>query len=456
MTLIQASPTEIRELDINAFRLTLKNLEDDEAGMSFPATHNHNTEVTVGGVTLARVVELINDYTVTFEDGQYAVNITGANSNIADKVNVNQVSVRAANSAGLVHVKEISEATEATKRLIEGLRPHHKGYGNIWYWNAKNGNDTNDGKSSSNAFKTFARAHEAAVDWGHDVIIVVPFGDSLTMLTEPLTITKNFLFVRGMGFNAHLHPMTTTAGGNLIDISGKGVEISGFHIEGINITAPNCNGINVTNSHVLIKDCTIEECTGYGVVITSTAADDRSIIQSCFIRQNGKSGLQYNSGNHLMVYDTEFEEHTEHGVDITGAGATEDVTFHHCSFLRNGGYGIKINNANVVGTTIESECFFAENTSGDYLDNGSNTVIQALREDAGIADAVWDELYAGHTITGSYGALMNDLKDEAFGKWTMDPVAKTLTLYRSDGITVLKTFNLTDTVSSVPVFIGRS
>jgi len=102
MTLIQSVPTEIRELDLNAFRLTLKDLEDDEEGMSFIKTHNHNTEVTVGGVTLARVIEMINSYTVTFEDGQYAVNLKGANSNVGDVTNVNQVSIRSANSAGLV------------------------------------------------------------------------------------------------------------------------------------------------------------------------------------------------------------------------------------------------------------------------------------------------------------------------------------------------------------------
>jgi hypothetical protein len=65
-------------------------------------THRHNTEVLLGGVTYARVVEIISGYTITFEDGQYAVNLTGANSNIGDVVNVNQVSIRSANSAGLI------------------------------------------------------------------------------------------------------------------------------------------------------------------------------------------------------------------------------------------------------------------------------------------------------------------------------------------------------------------
>lgn len=92
----------IYELDVDDFRLELKNLEDSEAGMAFPDTHRHNTEVVLGGLTLARVVEIINGYTVTFEDGQYAVSLVGANNNIADVTNVNQVSVRANNSAGLI------------------------------------------------------------------------------------------------------------------------------------------------------------------------------------------------------------------------------------------------------------------------------------------------------------------------------------------------------------------
>jgi hypothetical protein len=110
MTLIQSSPTEIRQLNLDSFRLILKDLEDSEDGMAFEKTHKHNTSVTVGGVTLARVIEIVNGYTVTFEDGQYAVNLVGANSNVGDIVNVNQVSVRSANSAGLQDLSVILSA----------------------------------------------------------------------------------------------------------------------------------------------------------------------------------------------------------------------------------------------------------------------------------------------------------------------------------------------------------
>lgn len=105
LTLIQSVPTEIRQLDLDVFRLDLKALEAGSEGMTFLDTHSHNPPVTVGGVTLARVIEIINGYTVTFEDGQYAVNLTNANSNVGDVTNVNQVSIRSANSAGLTDVE---------------------------------------------------------------------------------------------------------------------------------------------------------------------------------------------------------------------------------------------------------------------------------------------------------------------------------------------------------------
>jgi len=110
MVLIQSTPTEIRQLNLGTFRLTLKDLEDSVDGMVWERTHSHNTSVTLGGVVYARTIEIINGYTVTFEDGQYAVNLVGANSNVGDVVNVNQVSVRVNNSAGLQDLSTLLSA----------------------------------------------------------------------------------------------------------------------------------------------------------------------------------------------------------------------------------------------------------------------------------------------------------------------------------------------------------
>ena len=89
------------ELNVNDFRKALKDIEDSE-GMPFVDTHRHSTEVTLSGITYARTLEIINGYTVTFEDGQYTVRCVGANHNLADVKNLNQVSLIIGNSAGLV------------------------------------------------------------------------------------------------------------------------------------------------------------------------------------------------------------------------------------------------------------------------------------------------------------------------------------------------------------------
>lgn len=92
------------ELDVDAFRLALKDIEDSEDGVAFPDTHRHNTQVTLSGVTYSRIVEIINGYTVEFEDLPYTVRCVGANHNIADVKVVNQVSLIVGNSAGLITV----------------------------------------------------------------------------------------------------------------------------------------------------------------------------------------------------------------------------------------------------------------------------------------------------------------------------------------------------------------
>ena len=119
MPIVQSTPTEIRKLDLDLFRLELKDLEDSSDGMAFTRTHKHNTAVTIGGVVLSRVIEILDPYTITFEDGQYAVNLIGANSNVGDRVNVNQVSVRSTNSAGLQDLSTLLSAAYNGKVSVD-------------------------------------------------------------------------------------------------------------------------------------------------------------------------------------------------------------------------------------------------------------------------------------------------------------------------------------------------
>jgi hypothetical protein len=123
LSIIQSTP-EIREMDLDWFRLQLKDIEDDAEGMAEIDTHRHSTEVAIGGVTLARTIEIINGYAITFEDGEYSVNLVGANSNIIEVANPNGVSIRSWNSAGLAYPSNFSIPAVAGAVWDEPLSTH--------------------------------------------------------------------------------------------------------------------------------------------------------------------------------------------------------------------------------------------------------------------------------------------------------------------------------------------
>lgn len=105
-------------MDLEQFRLDLKDLEDSLDGMAFPDTHVHATEVVLSGVNYSRFIIITNGFTVEFEDGQYAVAPYGANSNLIDVKIVNQVSLVCNNSAGLQIVETDVSGLTVTESIM--------------------------------------------------------------------------------------------------------------------------------------------------------------------------------------------------------------------------------------------------------------------------------------------------------------------------------------------------
>ena len=226
LTLVQSTPTEIRALDINQFRLDLKGLEYTEAGMPWLRTHNNNAPVTVGGVTLARVIEIINGYTVTFEDGQYAVNLAGANSNIGDVTNVNQVSVRSANSAGLTYSKEMED---------------------LAYTNASVWIDTENGASGTN----------------------YPMGTP-SHPVDTLAAAQVIIGARSLPFRLHLHGTITVAATDSIDeyqvIGDSPMMASIVFVNGCGTDHVHLHGLGVSGDlegMTDLEDCLVGSTTGF-------------------------------------------------------------------------------------------------------------------------------------------------------------------------------------------------
>jgi len=110
LTLVQGS---VYKLDLNQFKADLGDIMDNSDGIVNDTIYLNNPPFELDGVTYARGLKIINGYKVEFEDGQYAVNLIGANSNVASVSVVNQVSIRPFNSAGL-QIVTVAESSALT------------------------------------------------------------------------------------------------------------------------------------------------------------------------------------------------------------------------------------------------------------------------------------------------------------------------------------------------------
>tara|TARA_R110000822_G_scaffold242061_1_gene371275 strand:- start:2091 stop:3893 length:1803 start_codon:yes stop_codon:yes gene_type:complete len=101
---------EVRAMDIVQFGKDLYDVQDNIDGMWAPTAFEYTAPKNVGGVSLAPVLLILEPYRITFEDGQYAINLTGGNTNLQDFVTVNQVSIRPNNSVGLTFSKQVEDS----------------------------------------------------------------------------------------------------------------------------------------------------------------------------------------------------------------------------------------------------------------------------------------------------------------------------------------------------------
>jgi len=106
-------------LNTESFRLEMNALIASANYIWLPDYAIRNAPVTVSGTTFAQTLEMINNFSVTFDDSggtdQYSVQLEGSNNNLFDiqsgVLNQNLIQVIPTNSAGLIQIQVGSGVT---------------------------------------------------------------------------------------------------------------------------------------------------------------------------------------------------------------------------------------------------------------------------------------------------------------------------------------------------------
>ena len=367
MTLVQSTPTEIREMNLNEFRLALKDLEDDFIGMPYLKTHDHNTEVNLGGITYARIIEILDPYTITFENGFYAVNLFGANSNVGDKTNVNNVSVRSNNSAGLISTPLIEYAA------FEG---------GVWY-------DEING-TEGQLFPIGARPEPAKI-WSDVKAIATYRGFNVVYIVGDANLDDSadfseFVFEGQTHVNdvMTVYPEANVAGGVFRNLTIRGTLDGGNEM--VNCTV---SGITYVNGH-------IHNCELAGNIALNGNND--AVIANCItvdpynpptidMGVSGHTLAMPNYSGILEIYN--FDDPLSYvgiGLDAGTVILRSDVTRGNIQISGNGVL-LDENGASIL--------------TGIW--NGGVNVVNNLTNKNNIAIAVWDTPIENHVLSGTTG-----------------------------------------------------
>ncbi|MBT8213371.1 MAG: hypothetical protein KJN71_09510 [Acidimicrobiia bacterium] len=373
-TLVQTTPTEIRSLNINNFWRTLADLQDDVPGVWAPTAYIHTPPLTVAGVTLARVVEILDPYVIEFEDGSWSVNITGGNSNIADVTVKNQVGVNTANSAGLQDPFALQAAGfSSTGAVALDITSPYSG-------------TTFPIGTRSNPVNNLADAKAIADVRGLYTINVM----------SSMTINAGTNMSQGYEFYAD-SPVTVTI---TIDPS---------------IDVQNCKFTNATITGTLDGDNTFDRCEIQNVNFFN------GTITNCSL----SGTITLGGGQQAEIYDS--------WSAIAGGGAGQTPTIDMGGtgqdlLMRNYSGGIEIINCTdataeasidmnsgrvVFDPTISDGTFWVRGVSDVYdATTGSATVFDQTSS-VRAAEAVWDSVVADHQSVGTFGKAIQQIKNAA-------------------------------------------
>lgn len=408
MVLVQASP-EIRELNITDFHLELILLEESEEGMAFPITHINTAPIDIGGTYLARVFEIINGYTITFEDGQYAVNLVGANSNIGNAVNVNSVSVRSSNSVGLTYSKEIENQAFYDSRIfidtLDGNIGNQYPMGTLSY-PVNSYNDALSIQQSRFLAKRFLLKGS----------LTLPENEIISNF-DWLGLDPLISHIELIGPSSYGTQYTTNTIFSNLSLTGSGGGIFALHNGAIK---------NFEDFEANLKDSSI------GGTLTLPSAGSSHIYElvNCFSEANpiDLPTIDFNNATDIQMYLRDYTGELR----ITNFSSPDNLLVIDLT----SGY-IEIDNSVIDGTIIIRG-------TGSLVDNSfGGTIINNLTP-------IWTDAEKNTTLAAltSITDATNLLLKYQENRTVIDKLNNTLTVYDDDGVTPILTFTLLNSLGS--------
>jgi len=359
------------ELQMADFHDKIRQLEYEfDEGMSQVQILEFTPVKVISGVTYAAFYEVINGYTVTFEDDTYKVVITGGNNNVYDIYNVNSVSVGSYGSAG-----NTSSPTTEFASFNGGVTI-----------------DVNSGETGT----AFPRGTgQMKIDNIADAILIAKKrGFNKMYFHSDITLDNNaeldnYALIGQSHTNIVVNVLPSAEVENVVFAE---LEFSGTLDGGNSVDRCIVGDINFFHGHI------------HNSALTGTIAlsgnKDAYIVNSSMSKWGNAPTIDMgNAGQNLiMIQYTGL-------LNIINMDGTNKV-------------GIGLNGGNVIldSATVTSGTVHVSGTgkltdeNGNYIPtgtwNGGVTIINDLMSRDTISDAVWDEDISNHTNTGTTGKTL--------------------------------------------------
>jgi len=260
--------------------------------------------------------------------------------------------------------------------LSESRFGFHTWQGNLYYVDPINGDTFANGNRGgrSDPLDSVQDCHDnLTTDSNHDVIILVA-GDagSPTTMTEDVTLSNRYLFIRGPGRD---FIWTRSGNGDTISITADGVSLSGFQLNTANTGSG--NGIQITDADfVVVRNVWVNATRGDGINILR--GDNCQIVDNTFT-DTGQSGAGQaihiigtaGSSNNNVVRKNLFRDAAGDTI-LVEQGTTNNTTIQGNTIEGSSGWGVNIGASSTDAVITDNR--FANNSSGAITDAGTTTV----------------------------------------------------------------------------------